>query len=91
MSESWSATENVECAPRAEVRLVEFDPESEVKVLAGILFQQDHGTWDQAFQHARSMNEQARRKAFDAYVPARKAAGTKLAVRSRTRTCVLRS
>ena len=66
------ATENVECAPRAEVRLVEFDPESEVKVLAGILFQQDHGTWDQAFQHARGMNEEARRKAFDAYVPARK-------------------
>ena len=66
------ATENVECAPRAEVRLVEFDPESEVKVLAGILFQQDHGTWDQAFQHARGMNEQARRKVFDAYVPARK-------------------
>ena len=51
---------------------MEFDPESEVKVLAGILFQQDHGTWDQAFQHARSMSEQARRKAFDAYVPARK-------------------
>jgi thymidylate synthase ThyX len=66
------ATENVECASRAEVRLVEFDPESEAKVLAGILFQQDHGTWDKAFQLARSMNEQARRKAFDAYVPARK-------------------
>ena len=67
-----AATGNVERAPRAEVRLVEFDPESEVKVLAGILFQQDHGTWDQAFQHARGMNEQARRKVFDAYVPARK-------------------
>ena len=66
------ATGNVERAPRAEVRLVEFDPESEVKVLAGILFQQDHGTWDQAFQHARGMNEQARRKVFDAYEPARK-------------------
>ena len=66
------ATENVECAPRAEVRLVEFDPESEVKVLAGILFQQDHGTWEQALQHARGMNEEARRRAFDAYVPARK-------------------
>ena len=66
------ATENVECAPRAEVRLVEFDPESEVKVLAAILFPQDHGTWEQALQHARGMNEEARRRAFDAYVPARK-------------------
>jgi len=66
------ATENVECAPRAEVRLVEFDPESEVKVLAAVLFQQDHGAWEQALQHARGMNEEARRRAFDAYVPARK-------------------
>lgn len=57
---------------RAEVRLVEFDPESEIKVLAGILFQQSHGTWDQAFARARAMGENDRRKVFDAYVPARK-------------------
>lgn len=59
-------------ASRAEVRLVEFDPESEVKILAGILFQQSHGTWAQAIDHARSMNPDEQRRAFDAYVPARK-------------------
>jgi thymidylate synthase ThyX len=57
---------------RAEVRLVECDPESEIKILAGILFQQSHGTWDQALADARSMNEESRRRVFDAYVPARK-------------------
>jgi thymidylate synthase ThyX len=59
-------------ASRAEVRLVEFDPDSEVKILAGILFQQSHGTWDQAIARAERMNPDERRKAFDAYVPARK-------------------
>src|SRR6185503_19670218 len=58
--------------PRAEVRLVEFDPESEVKILAGILFQQTHGSWDQAMARARNMDDASRRKVFDAYVPARK-------------------
>jgi thymidylate synthase ThyX len=57
---------------RAEVRLVEFDPDSETKILAGILFQQSHGTWDQALETARSMTEEGRRRVFDAYVPSRK-------------------
>jgi thymidylate synthase ThyX len=66
------AAEGLERAPRAEVRLEDFDPDSETKVLAGILFQQSHGTWTQAMDRARSLNESERRKAFDAYVPARK-------------------
>ena len=64
--------QEVECARRAEVRLVEFDPESEVKILAGILFQQSHGAWDQAMDRARSLSEEGRRKVFDAYVSGRK-------------------
>jgi len=59
-------------APQAEVRLVELDAESEVKILAGILFQQSHGTWDQAMDRARHLSEEARRKVFDAYVSGRK-------------------
>ena len=59
-------------APRAEVRLVEFDPDSEVKILAGILFQQSHGTWDQAMERARGLSEDGRREVLDAYVPGRK-------------------
>jgi len=62
----------IERAPRAEVRLVDCDPESELKILAGILFQQSHGTWDQAVARARGMGEGERREVFDAYVPSRK-------------------
>jgi thymidylate synthase ThyX len=62
----------LERAPRAEVRLVEFDPESETKILAGILFQQSHGTWDQAMARAKALSDDEKRKLFDAYVPKRK-------------------
>src|SRR3989454_4249798 len=43
--------------PKPEVRLVEYDPDSEVKILAGIIFQQIHGSWDQALGKAKSLNE----------------------------------
>jgi thymidylate synthase ThyX len=62
----------IERAPRAEVRLVEFDPESETKILAGILFQQTHESWDTARERVRSMNESEKRKLFEAYIPKRK-------------------
>ena len=64
--------EEIQSVPHAEVRLVEFDPDSEVKILAGILFQQSHGTWDQAVERARVLSEDARREVLDAYVPERK-------------------
>ena len=64
--------EEIQSVPHAEVRLVEFDPDSEVKILAGILFQQSHGTWDQAMERARGLSEDARREVLDAYVPERK-------------------
>jgi len=63
---------NLVRSQRAEVNLVEFDPDSEVKILAGILFQQSHGTWDHALATARSMNEENRKRVFDAYIPSRK-------------------
>jgi thymidylate synthase ThyX len=59
-------------AARPEVRLIEFDPESETKILAGILFQQTHGSWDQALEKARSLDEPGRRELFQAYSPQRK-------------------
>src|SRR2546422_8929773 len=47
--------------PKPEVRLVEDDPDSEVKILAGIIFQQIHGSWDQAMDKAKSLNEKEKR------------------------------
>jgi thymidylate synthase ThyX len=60
-------------ALKAEVRLVEYDPESETKILAGILFQQMHGTWDQALAGARSLNDAEKNDLFARYLTKRSA------------------
>ncbi|HEY2379927.1 MAG TPA: FAD-dependent thymidylate synthase [Terriglobia bacterium] len=57
-----------ETAPKAQVRLVEFDPESETRILAGIIFQQTHAGWDDAVRQAKSLSEDARRRLLEAYV-----------------------
>ena len=56
----------------AEVRLVESDPASETKILAGILFQQTHGTWEQALNRASSLTESEKRDLLDRYAGQRK-------------------
>jgi thymidylate synthase ThyX len=55
-----------------EVRLVEYDPESETKILAGILFQQTHGGWEQALERAASLTGSEKRELLDRYLPERK-------------------
>jgi thymidylate synthase ThyX len=62
-----------ERAPRAEVRLVEFDPDSETKIAAAILFQQTHDSWTSAFAAAGRLDENDRRRLFESYLPKRKA------------------
>jgi thymidylate synthase ThyX len=62
-----------ERALKAEVRLVEHDPDSETKILAGILFQQMHGTWDQALHRARSLSDSERKDLFERYLTKRSA------------------
>ncbi len=59
-------------ASRPEVRLVEADPESEIKILTGIIFQQTHGSWDQAMARARGLTEDQKRELFRQYMPNRK-------------------
>jgi len=55
-----------------EVRLIEVDPESETKILAGIIFQQTHGSWDQAMERARNLDDNGKRELFREYMPQRK-------------------
>ena len=57
----------------AEVRLVEFDPESEMKILAGIIFQQSHSSWDDALQRAKTLSESEKREVFERYLLKRSA------------------
>jgi len=58
---------------KPEVRLVEYDVDAEVKILAGILFKEVHGGWDEALQVAKSMKHEARRKLFLKYLLNRQA------------------
>src|SRR2546427_2170328 len=62
-----------EPAPKAEVRLVEYDPQSELKILAGIIFEQTHGSWDEALEKAKTLNDPDRRELFERYLSKRSA------------------
>jgi thymidylate synthase ThyX len=57
---------------RAEVRLVEFDPDSETKILAGILFQQTHNTWEDELRQAVALTDEQKRDVLKRYLPGRK-------------------
>jgi thymidylate synthase ThyX len=65
-------TAEIRPAHRPAVRLVEVDPESETKILAGIVFQQTHGSWDQATERVRGLTEDQKRELFRQYMPDRK-------------------
>jgi thymidylate synthase ThyX len=60
-------------APHAEVRLVEFDSDSETKIAAAIIFQQTHAGWSECLARARSLDDAARHELFAAYMPKRAA------------------
>ena len=62
-----------ELSARPEVRLVEYDADSEVKILAGVIFQQMHGTWDQALAKAKTLDETEKRDLFERYLLERSA------------------
>src|SRR5262245_37332276 len=58
---------------KVQVRLIESDPESETKILAGIIFQQSHSGWDEALNQAKSLNETQSREIFARYLLKRSA------------------
>jgi thymidylate synthase ThyX len=58
----------VDAVPRAQVRLVEYDPQSETKILAAVIFQQSHGSWDDALKRAEALGESERRELFERYL-----------------------
>jgi thymidylate synthase ThyX len=58
---------------KPEVHLVEFDPQSEAKIAAGIIFQQTHGRWADAMNQASAMDDSTRRGLFERYLLKRSA------------------
>jgi thymidylate synthase ThyX len=65
--------QSVESGSTAQVRLVDYDPESETKILAGIIFHQSHGSWDDALNRARNFDEAEKRDIFQRYLGQRSA------------------
>jgi thymidylate synthase ThyX len=63
----------LETAPKPEVRLVECDSNAEEKILAGIVFQQTHGSWEQAVNKANSLGEAEKRELLGRYLSQRSA------------------
>ncbi|MBI2623796.1 MAG: FAD-dependent thymidylate synthase [Candidatus Liptonbacteria bacterium] len=59
--------------PKPEVKLVEYDADAEEKVVAGILFRETHGGWEEALQVARSMKQEVRKKLLSKYLLNRQA------------------
>src|SRR5206468_11906090 len=51
----------------------EYDPESEPRILPATVFQQMHGSCDQALARARSLREGQKREILDRYMPGRQA------------------
>jgi thymidylate synthase ThyX len=64
---------SADVAGKAEVRLVEYDPDSELKILAAVLFQQMHGTWDQARDKAKTSSDDEKRQLLERYLMKRSA------------------
>jgi thymidylate synthase ThyX len=60
--------QSVDSSSNAQVRLVEYDAESETKILAGIIFQQSHASWDDALNRARVLSEAEKRTIFERYL-----------------------
>ena len=58
----------LESSSKPEVRLVECDPESETKILAAIIFQQSHTSWDDALNRAKTLAETDKRELFERYL-----------------------
>src|ERR1051326_5167255 len=58
----------IETGPKAQVRLVEYDPDSQTKILAGVLFQQSHGSWDDAMNRAQALSEAEKRHLLERYL-----------------------
>jgi thymidylate synthase ThyX len=52
---------------KAQVKLVEYDPDGETKVLAGIVFAQAHTGWDEAVRTVRGLSEAERRNLLERY------------------------
>jgi thymidylate synthase ThyX len=58
---------SVETRSKPQVRLVEYDDKSEIRILAAILFQQIHSSWSDALSKAEALTEAEKHDVFSRY------------------------
>src|SRR3989344_2089440 len=58
---------------KPEVRLVEYDPDGETKVLAGIMFKETHADWKTVYDLAKKLTTNEKKELFGAYLSGRSA------------------
>ncbi len=51
-----------------EVRLIEYDEKAEAKIVAGILFERTHRSWNELFEEAEKMTEAEKKEILSAYL-----------------------
>jgi thymidylate synthase ThyX len=67
-AEVLSSAESSPAASSSRVELVEYDPDGEEKVIAGILYEPANNRWSEILNKVRAMDAQERRKILDAYL-----------------------
>lgn len=58
---------------KPEVRLVEYDPEAETRIVTGIIFPESHESWEKVYEKARKMSVSEKSEIFENYLGGRKA------------------
>ncbi|RJP43774.1 thymidylate synthase [Candidatus Parcubacteria bacterium] len=70
--ESWKE-DVMHIGSKPEVRLVEWDPEGETKVLAGVLFRESHGGWEQCLGAVKKLSDEKKKELAKRYLSGRSA------------------
>ncbi len=63
----------IKVSSQPEVKLAEYDKEAEIKILAGIFFQQTHVSWEDATKIVKKLSNAKKEKLFKAYLNGRMA------------------
>ncbi len=73
LAEKTKKDQENESVFRPQVKLIDYDPDAENKIIAGIIFPSLHVSWEKAFDIARKMNLAEKEKIFSEYLRGREA------------------
>jgi thymidylate synthase ThyX len=67
----WGSAEKIQVGAKPEVKLVEFDKDAELKMLAQILLPELHCGWEKAVEVVKTYSPEKRKALFDSYLEGR--------------------